>query len=111
MYVCVSDVCVCVSPVHSLDELPGVCGQVQHPKVFIVVELLPVRRGKLPPEHPQLPPSLRDHHRLVEGEWWGGVGRGGAGTTVCMYSFYANSTISFELCLGRGCPLLFKKEH
>lgn len=48
----------------SLDLLPGVCGEVKNPEVFIVVELLPVRRRKLPSKQPQLPPCLGNYHRL-----------------------------------------------
>lgn len=53
-----------VSLNHSLDVLPCVRGQVQHPEVFVVVELLPVWRGKLTPEHPELTPTLGNYHRL-----------------------------------------------
>ena len=38
----------------------------QHPQVLVVVELFPVRRTKLPPEHPELAPTLGNYHRLRE---------------------------------------------
>lgn len=50
-----------------LDVFPRVCSQVQHPKVLVVVELLPVWRRKLTSEHPELASTLRDHHRLEGG--------------------------------------------
>lgn len=65
-------------PLHILDVLPGVCSQVQHPKVLVVVELFPVWRGKLSPKHPELTPTLGNYHRLRGRE--GGVRqRGGRG--------------------------------
>lgn len=50
---------------HSLPYLlPRLGGQVQDPEVLVVVELLSVGRGELPSEDPQLPPTVRHHHRL-----------------------------------------------
>lgn len=37
----------------------------QDPEIFVVVELLPVGRGKLPPKDPELPPS-RGHHSCLQ---------------------------------------------
>lgn len=50
---------------HLLDLLPGLGGQMQDPEILVVVELLPVGRGKLPPEDPELPPS-RGHHSCLQ---------------------------------------------
>lgn len=50
---------------HLLDLFPGLGGQVQDPEIFVVVELLPVGRGKLAPEDPELPPS-RGHHSCLQ---------------------------------------------
>lgn len=43
------------------------CSQVQYPEVLVVVELLPVWRGKLSPKHPELAPTLGNHYRLRDG--------------------------------------------
>lgn len=50
---------------HLLDLLPGLGGQVQDPEISVVVELLPVGRGKLAPKDPELPPS-RGHHSCLQ---------------------------------------------
>lgn len=50
---------------HLLDLLPGLGGQMQNPEILVVVELLPVGRGKLPPKDPELPPS-RGHHSCLQ---------------------------------------------
>lgn len=52
---------------HLLDLLPGLGGQMQDPEISVVVELLPVGRGKLPPKDPELPPSCGHHSCLQEG--------------------------------------------
>lgn len=46
------------------------CSQVQHPEVLVVVELFPVRRGKLPTKHPELTSTMGNDHRLKE-RWVG----------------------------------------
>lgn len=46
--------------------LPGLSGQMQHPEILVVVELLSVGRSKLPSEDPQLSSTLRHHHSLLE---------------------------------------------
>ena len=72
---------------HILDVLPSVCSQVQHPEVLVVVELFPVGRGKLSPEHPELSPALGNDHRLrgeTEGRRKGGEREGDEGGLVSL---------------------------
>lgn len=64
----------CYDPLHILDVLPRVCCQVQHPEVFVVIELLSIWRGKLSSEHPELTPTLGNYHGLKEAEDMEGYG-------------------------------------
>lgn len=57
------DVCL-QDPSHVLDVLPGVCGQMQHPKVLVVVELFSIGGRKLSTKHPELTTALRNNHGL-----------------------------------------------
>lgn len=59
-------------PSHVLDVLPRVGGQMQHPKVLVVVELFSVWAGELPTKHPELTAALGNNHGLGT--------EGGAGT-------------------------------
>lgn len=90
-------------PVHSLDLFPGVCGQMKNPQVFVVVELFPVRRRKLPSEHPQLPPSLRNYHRLRRER--GGTGGGGERGKVDREEREREKQTEslYTICLGNLC--------
>ena len=46
------------------DLFPGLGGQVKDPEVPVVVELLSIRRGKLPAEDPELSAALGHRHSL-----------------------------------------------
>jgi len=52
---------------HLLDLLPGLGSQMQDPEIFVMIELFPIGRCKLPAKYPQLPTGC-GHHCCLPGE-------------------------------------------